>query len=174
VSNPTTLYTIGHSNQPQAALLEALMAHGIEVLADVRRYPRSRRNPQFNDVTLAAALADDGVEYRHFETLGGRRDADPESRNTGLPAAFRGFADYMTTPEFDAALRELISLARAHRVAIMCAEGDPSNCHRSLISDALVTWGVAVEHIVKGGLRRHELSPRALLDEGRVTYPSLL
>jgi uncharacterized protein (DUF488 family) len=169
------IYTIGHSVQPQAALIGALVEHGIEVLCDIRRYPQSRRNPQFNQRALAAALAEHGIAYEHIESLGGRREERPDSTNTALRnASFRAYADYMSTPEFAAALDELQRLAETKRVVIMCAEALPWKCHRSLVADALVSRGVAVEHIIGDKLQAHALSPVARVDDGIVTYPALL
>ena len=170
-----TVYTIGHSNQPAALLLEALSEQSIDLLLDVRRYPRSRRNPQFNLESLSQALEIIGIEYRHVEALGGRRDTLPDSPNTAIrEPGFRGYADYMATDAFDHELTELIELAADHRVAIMCAEANPAQCHRSMVADALVSRGVEVQHIVGMTLRTHVMSPTARLLEGRMQYPALL
>jgi uncharacterized protein (DUF488 family) len=169
------LWTIGHSNVGVDILIEALRGSGVEVLCDIRRYPMSRRNPQFNQEALAASLAEAVVEYQHWESLGGRRSPSDESINQGLrDAGFRGFADYMATPEFEAALDALIDLAATKRVAIMCAESVPWRCHRSLIADTLTARGVEVRHIIGGKERPHTLSPHARVEDGRVTYPALL
>jgi uncharacterized protein (DUF488 family) len=158
-----------------AALIEALTGAGIEVLCDIRRFPLSRRNPQFNHDALAASLAEAGIEYQHWPSLGGRRTAAKDSINLGLrDAGFRGFADYMATPEFEAALASLVALADGKRVAVMCAEAVPWRCHRSLLSDALLARGVEVRHIVSGKERAHTLSPHARVETGRVSYPALL
>jgi len=169
------IWTVGHSNQPAAALIEMLAGAGIELLVDVRRYPMSRRNPQFNRETLAATLAQDSIGYLHAPELGGRREPNADSSNTALrDAGFRGFADYMTTPEFESALRALIENAQQRRTAIMCAESLPWRCHRSLISDALVARGIEVEHLMGGKTRTHMLTPSARAEDGRVSYPGLL
>jgi uncharacterized protein (DUF488 family) len=169
------IFTIGHSVQPQALLIDALLANGVEVLCDVRRYPQSRRNPQFNRRALETGLAAAGIEYRHFEDLGGRRDPDPDSPNLALrDPGFRAYADYMGTEAFATALSELVQLADVKRVAIMCAESLPWKCHRSMIADALVARGIEVEHIVGSSLRRHTLSPVARTEGGFVSYPALL
>lgn len=172
-----TIYTIGHSNQPQAALLGALHEHGIEALVDVRFYPMSRRNPQFNREPLAAALAEIGIEYRHAIALGGRRTPRDDSTNTALRNdGFRGFADHMAAPEFLQAFDDLLALGNERRVAIMCAESVPWQCHRSLISDTLTARGIDVQHIVGGQLRAqpHVLTAVARIEGGRVSYPALL
>src|SRR5688572_30636879 len=170
-----TVYTIGHSNQPAALLLEALREQAIELLVDIRRYPRSRRNPQFNLEALRSALHAIGIEYRHVEALGGRRDTLPDSPNTAIrEPGFRGYADYMATDAFDRELTTLIDLAAERRVAIMCAESNPTQCHRSMVADALVSRGVEVQHIVGLTLRPHVISPTARLIDGRVQYPAML
>jgi len=170
-----TVYTIGHSNQPAALLLDALHEQSIDLLLDVRRYPRSRRNPQFNLEPLRSALEAIGIEYRHLEALGGRREALPDSPNTAIrEPGFRGYADYMATDAFDRELTNLIELAADDRVAIMCAEANPTQCHRSMVADALVSRGVEVHHIVGLTLSPHVLSPTARLIDGRVQYPAML
>jgi len=169
------VWTIGHSNQPLERLIEALASAGIERLVDVRRFPGSRRHPQFGRDVLAAALAHHRIEYVHAPGLGGRRKPRPESVNTGLRnAGFRGYADYMTTREFTAALDSLIDSAGARRTAIMCAESLPWRCHRSLIADALIARGIEVQHLVGGHARRHQLTAAARVDGGHVTYPGLI
>jgi uncharacterized protein (DUF488 family) len=173
--NMAQVWTVGHSNVPLAKLLETLAGASIALLVDIRRYPMSRRNPQFNGEALAASLADAGIEYRHAPELGGRRQPNADSFNLGLrDAGFRGFADYMWTPEFDSALTALIAQADTRRLAIMCAEAVPWRCHRSLIADALVARGVEVSHLIGATQRRHTLSPHARVQDGRVAYPALL
>lgn len=154
-----------------------LRTHGIESLVDIRRYPMSRRNPQFNAETLARALENEGIHYRHEPDLGGRRTPRADSSNLALKDdQFRAFADYMQTAEFDAALSRLIDDASHARTAVMCAEALPWRCHRSLLADALVARGVAVEHIMTASKAQpHALSPAARVnDSGPVTYPLLL
>ena len=171
----TTVYTIGHSNQPVSLLLDGLAEHEIGVLVDVRRFPRSRRNPQFNLETLSATLAKAGTEYRHVEALGGRREPAAESANAGLrDPGFRGYADYMATTPFEQELDALIAAASRRRLAVMCAESLPWKCHRSLIADALLARGVEVRHILGATLLPHTPTPACRVGEGRVTYPSLL
>ncbi len=171
------LLTIGHSTRPLDELIALLREHGVQRLVDVRTVPRSRRNPQFNKDALAADLPAAGIGYTHLSVLGGLRRPRLDSPNGAWQnAAFRGYADYMQTPEFDAALGELQALAVRERVAIMCAEAVPWRCHRSLIADALTARGVPVAHIIEHGAhgapRSHRLTPWAQIDGGRVTYPS--
>ncbi len=123
-----------------------LLRHGVERLIDVRTIPRSRHNPQFNRETLSKALHNRGFSYRHMKALGGLRHARSDSMNTGWRnASFRGFADYMQTSTFHAALEDLIGLSRDKQTAIMCAEAVPWRCHRSLIADALTGAAMGFE-----------------------------
>ena len=150
-----------------------LTEHGIQVLVDVRRFPASRRHPQFAREALAASLAGAGIEYIHEPDLGGRRAARPDSQHTAWRVeAFRGYADYMESPEFTAALKRLIEHAAGTPTAILCAEAVPWRCHRRLISDALVARGVEVLHILgPGQAKPHELDPNArILSGGRLLY----
>jgi uncharacterized protein (DUF488 family) len=170
----TRFYTIGHSTRPLADFIALLTAHGITVLVDVRTLPRSRHNPQFNTETLAPALATARIQYRHKKELGGLRHARPDSENMGWRnKSFRGYADYMETPDFARALEEVMALVHAgERVALMCAEGAPFRCHRSLIADALVARGESVAEI--GSRTRatlHKLTTFARVIDGRVGYP---
>jgi uncharacterized protein (DUF488 family) len=152
-----------------------LQSHGIQRLVDVRTIRRSRHNPQFNQDQLPGSLERVGIQYVHMLALGGLRHAHRDSVNAAWRnASFRGFADYMQTPEFDAALRELIRLARGRRTAIMCAEAVPWRCHRSLIADALVVRGLQVDEITDGNSTRpHTLTPWACVVGDRVTYPAV-
>ena len=170
----TELYTIGHSTRGIDELLDLLAAHEIALLVDVRRFPMSKRYPHFNREALEASLAQRGIAYRHAEALGGRRRVRKDSPNTAWrQAGFRGYADYMDTPEFRGALEELLRNAATRRTAIMCAEAGPWRCHRRLISDAVVARGGTVRHILGGGrLDLHALNPNAsILPGGRLVYP---
>lgn len=143
------------------------------MLVDVRRYPGSRRHPQFSRDALAASLASAGIEYVHEPDLGGRRAARPGSPHTAWRVeAFRGYADHMETPEFGAALARLMERAARETAAILCAEAVPWRCHRRLISDALLARGVPVLHIMgRGRADPHELDPNArVLPGGRLLY----
>jgi uncharacterized protein (DUF488 family) len=138
-------------------------------------FPHSRRHPQFNAERLAASLQEAGIAYTHMASLGGRRTPREDSANLGLrDEGFRGFADYMATLPFERALRELLRGAREGSTAIMCAESLPWRCHRSLIADALVAWGLRVVHLVGGGEREHALTAAARVEGRRVCYPALL
>ena len=168
------IFTIGHSTRPIRAFVRLLKAHGVQRLIDVRTIPRSRHNPQFNRDQLSPALHRARIHYKHMAGLGGLRHARPDSINTGWRnASFRGYADYMQTPEFDENLRRCLDLAKRERVVLMCAEAVPWRCHRSLIADALVARGIAVSEITSGvRARPHVLTPWARVDGTRLTYPA--
>lgn len=145
----------------------------MRVLVDVRRFPGSRRHPQFSRDALAASLAGSGIIYIHEPDLGGRRPARPDSPHTAWRVeAFRGYADHMETPEFQAALARLIERGVRETVAILCAEAVPWRCHRRLIADALVAQGIPVRNILgPGRTDAHELDPNArVLPGGRLVY----
>ena len=168
-----TVFTVGHSTRSIEELLALLTGHGVEVLVDVRRFPGSRRHPQFSRESLARSLEEAGIQYVHEADLGGRRAAHPDSPHTAWRVeAFRGYADHMETPEFEAALERLIRLAQSRAAVILCAEAVPWRCHRRLISDALVARGVEVRHILGAGrAERHDLDPNARVQPGgRIVY----
>jgi uncharacterized protein (DUF488 family) len=169
----TTILTIGHSNRALEEFLALLEAHGVGRLVDVRTIPRSRHNPQFNTDSLKKSLNAAGIGYTHMKNLGGLRHAARDSINNGWRnASFRGYADYMQTPEFDATLARLIKFAAKKRCAVMCAEAVPWRCHRSLIADALAARGISVEHIMSRTNRReHSLTPYARVRGIKLTYP---
>ena len=167
------ILTVGHSVRSLDEFVEMIRAHGVRKLIDVRTVPRSARNPQFNRDTLPQSLREAGIDYGHMPALGGLRHPRRDSTNTGWRnPSFRGYADYMETPEFDEALEKLIAEAGEERVAIMCAEALPWRCHRSMIGDALISRGAAVEHIMSPTQRRpHKLTSFARVEGMRVTYP---
>ena len=170
-----TIYTIGHSTRSIEEFLALLKAHGIEEVVDVRTIPKSRRNPQFGQDMLAAALKKDGIAYAHLAALGGLRHPSKELINTGWEnTSFRGFADYMASESFQAGLEELKAMAEKKRVAIMCAEAVPWRCHRSLIADALTVQGWQVLHIQsRKTAKAHELTPFLKVQDGKIFYPGL-
>ncbi|MCE9526157.1 MAG: DUF488 domain-containing protein [Planctomycetales bacterium] len=172
-SQPGVILTIGHSNRPIEDFVELLTIHGIQLLADVRKMPGSRANPQFGGAALENSLRAVHIDYVHLPGLGGLRRGTKDSPNGGWRnASFRAFADYMLTPEFEASLAELIARAADSRTAIMCAEAVPWRCHRSLIADALVVRGITVEHIMtKARTDKHSLRDWAKVDGSRLTYP---
>ena len=168
------LWTIGHSNRSIEAFVELLRENQIECLADVRRFPGSRKHPHFGKEELPRSLADAGIEYRHFEGLGGRRrERLPNSPNGAWRVEqFAAYADYTQSAEFRLAIDELTSLARSRRTAIMCAEQDFHSCHRRLIADVLVARGWEVQNIIrKNRTEHHSLPDFARVNGGVVTYP---
>jgi uncharacterized protein (DUF488 family) len=147
----------------------------VRTLVDIRSIPRSRRNPQYEGAALAGAAAAAGMIYVHEPALGGLRAPRRDSINTGWEnASFRGYADYMRTPAFEAGLQALLAQARAAGpLAMLCAEAVPWRCHRSLVADALLVRGIAVLHILgPGAPRPHTLTRMAHVEGHRVTYPA--
>jgi uncharacterized protein (DUF488 family) len=168
-----TVFTIGHSTRTWTAFLELLRAHRIQRVVDVRSIPRSRHNPQFNRETLSTKLRGARIGYVHLGMLGGLRHARRDSPNVGWRnASFRGFADYMQTPEFEKGLQRLIKLAKQKTTAIMCAEAVPWRCHRSLIADALTVRGIRAAHILSGKREQiHTLTSFGRVRGDRIIYP---
>jgi uncharacterized protein (DUF488 family) len=174
-----TLWTVGHSTRSIDDFLEILREHEITLLADVRRFPGSRRHPQFGQDALAASLQNAGVGYVHFPELGGRRHPRKDSPNTAWrDAAFRGYADHMMTTEFHSGIERLLSIAARDRIAIMCAEAVWWQCHRSLIADFLKASGHLVIHANSPGRSEpHPYTSAAHVVDGALTYsphPDLL
>src|SRR3954466_13941009 len=167
------VYTIGHSTRPFDELVALLSAFEVDLVADIRTIPRSRHNPQYDGATLRAALRSSRLGYVHVPALGGLRHARRDSPNTGWRnASFRGYADYMLTPEFEAGLEELRRLTARGRMALMCAEAVPWRCHRSLVADALTARGAHVEHITgPGRASPHRMTAFAEVAGPIVTYP---
>jgi uncharacterized protein (DUF488 family) len=168
-----TIYTVGHSTRPFDEFLRLLQAHGIEQLADVRTVPRSRRHPQFARETLDAALASQGITYRHFPALGGLRRPRPDSPNGyWRNESFRGYADHMQTTAFDAGVSDLLQFSAAGQTVVMCAEAVWWRCHRSLLADALRVRGVTVCHILsQAPAQPHQLCEYARTEGTTITYP---
>jgi uncharacterized protein (DUF488 family) len=169
------IYTIGHSTRPIDEFIGILNAYGIGQLVDVRTIPRSRRNPQFGIEHLPGSLTTAGIAYRHMPGLGGLRHPQRDSINTGWRnAGFRGYADYMQTPEFQVNLEKLIQLASTAPTTIMCAEAVPWRCHRSLIADALVTRCIDVQEIMTAAKSQpHALTSFAKVEGNAITYPDV-
>jgi uncharacterized protein (DUF488 family) len=168
-----TLYTIGHSTRTLGELIEALQAHTIQTLVDVRSLPMSRRLPHFNRETLQKSFAENGIRYIWMKELGGRRKKIlDDSPNIALRNdSFRNYADHMLSAEFHKAAAELIALAETSRTAYMCAERVYFRCHRMLVSDWLVAHGHEVLHIdAAGPARPHKLMAEARLIDDQVIY----
>lgn len=170
----TTVYTIGHSTHSIDEFVTMLLAHDVVCVVDVRTVPGSRHNPQFGQEELSKSLHNRDLEYLWMKQLGGLRHTTKASTNLAWRnASFRGYADYMQTCEFDAAVDELVALAAKRTVAIMCAEAVPWRCHRSLIGDALIARKIKVVDIMsQTSAKPHELTSFARVDGTRVSYPA--
>ena len=167
-----TLFTIGHSTRTLQELIEALQAHSIQTLVDIRAFPMSRRLPHFNRESLEKALPEAGIHYIWMKALGGRRKKSvAESPNVALRNdSFRNYADYMLTPPFELAIAELIKIGEQLRTAYMCAERVYFRCHRMLVSDWLVAHGHKVLHIDDAKPPK----PHQLMNEARVVDNQLI
>lgn len=172
------MMTIGHSTLEIASFLRALAENGVETLVDVRRFPGSRRHPQFSQPALFASLGSVGIQGIWREGLGGRRHAMKDSLNTGWKnESFRGYADYMQTAPFAREIEWMVGLPELDRTVVMCAEALPWRCHRSLIADAVLARGLLVEDIfvkADGQSQRkpHAMTQFAQVRDGQVIYPS--
>lgn len=165
------LWGVGHSTRELGDFLDLLRAHRIEAVADIRRYPGSRRLPHFGAEVLEAALSESGVTYVWMPALGGRRRPSPGAPATAWRSdGFQGFAEYLRTTDFAAALDGLINLAGGFRTVMMCAEALWWRCHRRLIADVLVSVGVPVSHITDRGAEPHRLVSPARMVDGMLTY----
>jgi uncharacterized protein (DUF488 family) len=166
------IWTIGHSNKPLEGFVLLLRSHQIEALADVRRFPGSRRYPHFNGELLANSLAGACIEYSHFPELGGRRPTRKDSPNTAWRNdAFRGYADFMMTEEFQRGIERLLGIAEKKRTAVMCAEALWWQCHRSLIADFLKARGMRVWHIMgEAKVEEHPYTSPARIVDGKLSY----
>ena len=170
------IWTVGHSNRSIAELLEILRVVPIARLVDVRTYPRSKRNPQFDSDNLAWELEQVGVAYRHAPELGGMRKPIPESINTAIvEPGFRGYADHMQTEKFAAGIEQLLLEAGKSATTVMCAEASPWQCHRAFLCDALSVRDAEIRHLVDARRTEpHRLNPLARVSGPQVTYPGLL
>lgn len=170
------VFTIGHSNRPVAELIALLGEAGADLLADVRAFPRSRTNPQFNGPALQQDLAAAAIAYRYMPALGGRRHGGKGSSPNTLwrNESFRAYADYAGTAEFRAGLAQLCTLAGEHRCAVMCAEAVWWRCHRRIVADYLLAAGFEVVHILgPGKLTPATLTPGAQRSiDGGLVYPA--
>ncbi|HXV81536.1 MAG TPA: DUF488 domain-containing protein [Candidatus Binatia bacterium] len=167
-----TVHTIGHSTRTQEVLVALLREHNVQMIVDVRRWPASRRYPHFHREALAANLSREQIAYVWRGDLGGFRKPSADSQNTAWKiGAFRAYADFMLTPEFERIMGEMELLARK-RIAIMCAEAVPWRCHRQLLADALLVRGFPVSHIVNDGCQEHRLPPFAIPEGTKIFYPA--
>lgn len=171
----TQFYTIGHSSRSIEEFLSALQAHGADLVVDVRRFPGSKHNPQFNADTLAETLAEHEIEYRHLEALGGRRSSPlTDSPNAGWENnSFQAYADYALCEEFQNALEDLIEFAQEHTPVIMCAEAVYWRCHRRIIADWLIAAGYGVIDIFgPDRANEHDVTRFAEIHDEDVIYPA--
>lgn len=173
--NNKIIYTVGHSNRDLDAFLELLRIHRVQVLADVRSFPGSRKYPQFNKESMARELPGYGHNYEHIRTLGGRRKTERSGQNDGWNnESFRSFADYTNSEDFTIGLSQLETYALQYRTAYMCSEAVPWRCHRTIISDWLTARGWHVLHIMDGNLKLHRLGtwgPKPVVQRRKVYYP---
>lgn len=170
-----TVHTIGHSTRALEEFMTLLRTHGVETLVDVRRWPASRRYPHFNRGALAESLKHGGIDYLWRGDLGGFRKPAADSVNSAWRVgAFRAYADFMLTAEFERIMKEMESLAADRRIAVMCAEAVPWRCHRQLLSDAYLVRGWTVRHIMDDGCHEHKLPPFAQPEGTRIFYRGLL
>lgn len=171
-SNPTTLYTIGHSTRDINTFIDLLLQHDITVLVDVRSLPGSNKFPHFNQDALAKSLKENGIEYHHLIGLGGRRKPIKDSKNTvWRNKSFQAYADYMETEEFKIAVAELKDIAHKNTTAIICSEAVWWRCHRALISDFLKIEGWDIEHIIsKTNVQEHPYTSAAKIVDNKLSY----
>ena len=167
------VWTVGHSTHSFAAFLAILQDHAIETVADVRRFPGSRRHPQFGADALSSSLASQGIEYRWFPELGGRRRPDPVNHEgtAWRHPSFRAYAQHLQSEEFAQGLHSLLHVAKASRTAVMCSELLWWRCHRRLIADVMVLCGWRVTHILGATeLVPHRLAAPARIEPEGLTY----
>lgn len=171
-SKKDTIYTIGHSTRTIEEFLDLLKSFNIKILADIRSLPGSRKFPQFNQDELKISLEENGIEYVYISDLGGRRKANPDSKNTiWRNKSFQAYADYMETDSFQNGIDKLTSLAREKPTAMMCSEAVWWRCHRSMVSDFLKANGWEVLHIMSfGKATEHPYTSPARIVNGKVIY----
>ena len=171
-SGNKTIWTIGHSTRSFEEFVDMLHSFGIELIADIRSYPGSRKFPQFNKEALEISLPQYEIQYVHLKNLGGRRKVNPQSKNTGWRhAAFRGYADYMETDAFKEGIIELVNRSLKQRTAYMCSEAVWWRCHRSMVSDYLKLQGWKIMHIMGiGKAKEHSYTTPAKIVNGELNY----
>jgi uncharacterized protein (DUF488 family) len=172
MSTNKNIWTVGHSTRTLGDFIALLQNFEIQVLADIRTFPGSRRYPHFNKEALTESLLEAHIRYIHFPALGGRRKPDPQSVNTAWRhPSFKGYADHMHTEEFLNAIQQLQSIAESERLAFMCSELLWWKCHRSLVSDFLKVNGWTVHHISDVGKEQiHPYTSPARAVQGKLFY----
>jgi uncharacterized protein (DUF488 family) len=172
VTSGPAIWTVGHSNRPLQEFLQILTHYRLDAVADVRRFPGSRRQPQYAQAALTASLAEHHIDYRWLPALGGRRRPLPDSPNTAWRnVSFRGYADHIGSAEFSAGLDELLTFSLGRRTALMCAEAVWWRCHRALIADVLCVRGIEVIHILDAGHAvAHPMTSPARIVDGKLSY----
>ena len=169
----TTIFTIGHSTRAINEFIEILRTQNITQLVDIRTIPKSRHNPQYGHNLLSKSLEMNEIEYVYLKELGGLRPAVEHSINEAWHnKSFRNYADYMQSDDFKQGLARLIDLAHKATTAIMCAEAVPWRCHRSLVSDALLTHDISVKEIISiSSIRPHQMTSFAVTNKTDIYYP---
>ncbi len=172
VENPNTIFTIGHSTHSIEYFLEMLQSFEIKAIVDIRRFPSSKKFPQFDQENLKTSLEKAGIQYIHLVDLGGRRKADKDSKNTiWKNESFRGYADYMETQTFEKAIEQLEQIALKQATAYMCSEAVWWRCHRSMVSDYLKAKGWNVLHIMNiAKVQKHKYTAPARIVDEKVLY----
>ena len=173
--NQKIIYTIGHSTRPIEEFIHLLKLSQIEIVVDIRRFPGSRKFPQYNPDNLRISLTDNGIEYTAIDKLGGRRKATSDSKNTiWRHPSFQGYADYMETQEFIEGISELVKIASVKIAAIMCSEAVWWRCHRSMDADYLKSKGWEVLHIIgESQPKEHPYTAPARIVDGELTYETI-
>lgn len=166
------LWTIGHSTRTMEAFIHLIKSEKIKQLIDVRRFPGSRKFPHFNKENVKVIIPENGIDYIHIESLGGRRKAMPDSKNTvWRHPSFKGYADYMETADFEEALKTLKELAKKKRTVIMCSEAVWWRCHRSMIADSMKADDWDVLHIIgENQIQEHPYTKPAKIVNGQLSY----
>jgi uncharacterized protein (DUF488 family) len=168
---PRTVHTIGHSTRGIEGFTALLKTHAVTLVVDVRRWPASRRYPHFRREALMESLRAESIDYLWRGDLGGFRKPSADSQNTAWKiGAFRAYADFMLTPEFETIMQEMAQLAASKRITIMCAEAVPWRCHRQLLADAFLVRGFFVRHIIDDGCHEHHLPPFAMPKGKEIFY----
>lgn len=172
MNTSNTIWTIGHSTRPIEEFIQILQHYQIEAIADIRKFPGSKKYPQYNKENLSRSLNETAIHYEHLEELGGRRKPDKDSENTRWRhPAFRAYADYMETPSFQAGIEKLLRLMLQYRTAYMCSEAVWWRCHRSLVSDYLKSRGYTVINILSmTKAEEHPYTSAAGFRDGQLTY----